>query len=791
MTAKKTTRKKTTRKKAVTKKTNARKNTRTKSARARQSKGMNFKRLFFMFVLFSLVVVFLYSLYLSQQVVVKFEGKRWAVPARVYGRPLELYAGAQVTPQQLEAELQRLGYSKQKQPQAAGTWGARKDHHLVNTRAFQFWDEAVAAQSLKIQFSGKMINKIVDRNSGREEAIIRLEAPMIESIYPSHNEDRILVKYSDIPEMLIQALIAVEDRDFYQHHGVNPKSIFRALLANLKAGQVVQGGSTLTQQLVKNFFLSSERTLARKLNEALMALIVDARYAKDEILEAYANEIYLGQDGQRAIHGFGLGSHFYFNRPLKELDLSKIALMVGLIKGPSFYDPWRHPERAKKRRDLVIDIMHDLGIVSAVEADKAKNAGLGIVRGKQGGHRGYPAFIKLVRKQLHRDYQEEDLTSEGLRIFTTLDPWVQDKAEKQARVALDRLEKKHKLPAGKLQVAAVIATPSSGEVLAVVGGRESTYSGFNRALDAVRPIGSLIKPLVYLTALMQPDKYSLVTKISDEPVSMKLPNGDTWTPKNYDKRSHGDVPLISALANSYNLATVNLGMAIGLSAVADTIRKAGVSRPVKPYPSLLLGALSLSPLEVTQIYQTLSAGGFYSSLRTIREVLDHENQPLQRYPLTVKQTLPATSVYLLNTALQTVVSSGTARGLNAVVPSNYRLAGKTGTTNDLRDSWFAGFSTNLVATVWLGRDDNKVAGLTGSQGAMQVWGSIVKAIETVPLALYPTADTELVWIDLNNGLLASEKCEHAAQIPFQQGYGPHIESGCMEKNKSFFDRFFD
>lgn len=795
MTRKKVSKKKVTRKKASTKKAR-KKNTRRRPVKRKKTAKKSallrwLKRLLVLSILAGVSGVLLYTIYLSQQVTVKFEGKRWAVPARVYGRPLELYAGAQVTPKQLEAELQRLGYQKQKQPKAPGTWGVTNRKYLVNTRAFDFWDESLPSQSLQISYQGQSISRIVDRVRGREEAILRLEAPMIESIYPSHNEDRILLKRSEIPDLLVQALLAVEDRDFYQHHGINPRSIFRALWANIKAGQVVQGGSTLTQQLVKNFFLSSERTIVRKLNEALMALIVDARYEKDDILEAYANEIYLGQDGRRAIHGFGLGSRFFFNRPLEELDLAKIALMAGIIKGPSYYDPWRHPERASRRRNLVLDILHQQGVISDSELSQAKSAGLGVIRASQGAPRGYPAFIKLVRKQLQRDYREEDLTSEGLRIFTTLDPWVQDKAAVQARLSLDKLEKNHQLPKGKLEVAAVIARPSSGEVLAVLGGRQNSFSGFNRALDAVRPIGSLVKPFVYLAALMQPDKYSLITTLQDESITLELPNGDNWTPANYDNTSHGPVPLVTALSHSYNQATVSLGLSVGLPAVVDVLQKAGVSRPIKAYPSLLLGALSLSPLEVTQVYQTLSAGGFYSSLRTIREVLDHQNQPLQRYPLTVKQALPATSVYLLNNILQTAVANGTGRGLRFTLPVEYRLAGKTGTTNDLRDSWFAGFSSNLVATVWVGRDDNQEAGLTGAQGAMRVWGNIMKAIDIKPLVLKPTADSEYVWIDLSNGLLANENCEQAVQIPFQQGYAPRVESDCVEQSRSFFDRLFD
>jgi len=755
-----------------------------------------FKHILILLIMLSVTATVFYSIYLSNEVAVKFEGKRWAVPARVYGRSLDLYVGSPVSEQQLKAELKRLGYRHQKDPAGEGTWGQKDGRYLINTRGFDFWDEAVSARDLLVVFSNDRIQQIRNRNTGVDEAILRLEAPMIDSIYPAHNEDRILVKFEQLPPMLLAALIVVEDRDFYEHYGINPKSIARAMFANIRAGHVVQGGSTLTQQLVKNFFLSSERSLVRKFNEALMALIVDARYDKQEILEAYANEIYLGQEGRRAIHGFGLASRFYFNRPIEELDLSRIALLVGMIKGPSWYDPVRHPERAKKRRDLVLDLLAGQGVISSSDAERAKAMQLGVAARGSASQRGYPDFIKLVRQQLRRDYREQDLTSEGLRIFTTLDPWVQDNAEKQSRETLYRLEKLHKLPAGKLQVGAVIANPSNGEVLAIVGSRASQYRGFNRALDAVRPIGSLIKPFVYLTALMQPEKYSLMTRLQDEPVSLKEADGSFWRPKNYDGKLHGDVTLQAALAKSYNLPTVRLGMDLGLPAVIRTLQQAGLEKQPAALPSLLLGSLSLSPLEVTQLYQTLSAGGFYSPLRTIREVLDSHNQPLSRYPLNIHQTLPAAPVYILNTALQAVVSSGTAKGLNALIPQSYELAGKTGTTNDLRDSWFAGFSQNRVATVWVGRDDNKAAGLTGASGAMKVWGRIMRSIDSQPLKLQQPADVEWQWIDTGNGLVGDQQCENAVHIPFARGYAPSRDSACRSVFseggvEGFFNRLFN
>ncbi len=734
-------------------------------------------KLISLLLLFSLVGV-VYLVYLDQTVKIKFEGNRWAIPARLYGRALELYPGAQISQKQFQAELQFLGYSKVSSTKQSGTWSQNGNRIVVRTRDFDFWDGRQYGRYLDLSFSPNGLASLKD-SAGRSVPLVRMEAPEIGSIHPTHNEDRVLVKHSDLPKMLVRALMEMEDRDFYDHFGVDPKAIARAIWANITAGKMVQGGSTLTQQLVKNFYLTSERTLRRKLTEAFMALLLDARYSKDEILEAYANEIYLGQDGNRAIHGFGLASHFYFNRPLNELDLPKQALMVALVRGPSYYDPRRHPKRAKERRDLVLDVLYKRGVITKGEMEAAVRSGLGVTAKGNDVAGSYYAFLDLVRRQLRRDYRDEDLASEGLRIFTTLDPWAQKQAELAVAERLSRLEKDYRLPQGKLEAAAIIAGVEGGEVLAVVGGRDPGFAGFNRALDAVRPIGSLVKPAIYLTALEYGGSYTVTTMLEDAPLSITTPNGKVWKPSNYDGESHGEIPLYEALAHSYNLASVRLGMDLGMQRVAETIKDLGIEREFNVFPSMFLGALSVSPIEVTQFYQTLAAGGFRSPLRAIREVLTPDGKTLQRYPLTVKQAVPAEAAYLLNWSLQQVVKQGTGRRLARYIGPEKKIAGKTGTTNNLRDSWFAGFSADMVAVVWVGRDDNKPAKLTGSSGALEVWGDMMGRL---PLATGDRAKPEQVvqvLLDKENFLLADQNCGDTDVYPFIIGTEPTRESPCV------------
>jgi penicillin-binding protein 1B len=716
--------------------------------------------------------------YLDFEVRTQFEGKRWDLPAHVYARPLELYQGAPVSADALAAELGRLGYRRVRDPGGAGTYSRRGDSFDIMSRPFVFWDGPQGALSFSVDIAGTRVQAVYRSADRKPLAMARLEPLLIGSISPRHHEDRSLVKLADVPPALMGALVAVEDHNFFEHHGVDPRGLVRALVANLRAGRTVQGGSTLTQQLVKNFYLTADRTLQRKAMEMVMAVLLELHYTKAEILEAYLNEIYLGQEGNRAIHGFGLASQFYFGRPLGELKLAEQALLVGIIKGPSYYNPRSHPQRALARRNLVLDEMLRRGLIDEQTARGAKAAALGVTARPAGSLGANAAYLDLVRRQLQRDYRDEDLQTEGLQVFTTLDPAVQAAAERAMSERLARVEQWRKLPAGTLEGAAVVVSPDSGEVLALVGGRERSYAGFNRALDARRPIGSLVKPAVYLTALAQPRRYTLITPLDDSPLTWREAGAKAWTPRNYDKQFHGQVPLHRALARSLNVATARLGLELGVRKVIATLHELGIERDLPPYASTLLGAVELSPLEVAQMYGTLASGGFRLPQRAIREVVSAAGKPLSRYGLEIRQAVDPAPTYLVTTALQEVVREGTARGLARLLPASLEAAGKTGTTDDYRDSWFAGFTGNLLAVVWVGRDDNQPVGLSGAGGAMLVWGDIMRSLEPAPLVLAPPADVEQVWIDPGSGLRADADCPGAIELPFIQGSAPLESAPC-------------
>jgi penicillin-binding protein 1B len=728
----------------------------------------------------------LLCVYLDSQIRNKFEGRRWSLPARVYARPLEIFVGKEFDKASLLQELSSLNYRAGKD--APGTFRDLPNAVSLHTRGFTFWDGQEPSRNLLVRFGEAGISEILDNGSGRELQLLRLEPAHIANIYPAQKEDRDLVRLEEVPPLLLHTLIVVEDQNFYEHRGIRPASILRALIANIRAGETVQGGSTLTQQLVKNFFLNNDRTFRRKIVEAIMALLLEMHYDKSEILEAYINEVYLGQEGEQAIHGFALGSRFYFDRALSDLTVEQIALLVGLVNGPSWLNPQKYPDRARQRRDIVLNIMQSQGIITETVAQKARLTGLSVRPQGSFAQSSYPAFIDFVKRQLATHYREEDLRSEGLRIFTTLDPLVQLEAERALSRQLDRLRKRLKAAeAAQLQGAVVVTSVDTGEVEAIVADHNPRYAGYNRALDARRPIGSLVKPAVYLAALENNLEFNPSTLIKDDPLHLKYPDGNLWEPANYDKENHGSVPLFHGLVYSYNVATVRLGLNIGIENVIAVLQKMGLPYEPPSYPSLLLGSLELSPLEVSQLYQTLATSGFNMPLRSVREVLTADGIQLTRYPLNMEQTLDISVVHQVNRMLQMVVEFGTAgqagRELTAL-----QAAGKTGTSDDLRDSWFAGFTGQHLAVVWLGRDDNRPSGLTGAAGALPVWIDLMSDIDTRPLQLAVPQNIEYVWVNRQDGSRSAAKCDNVTRMPFIIGTGPVKDNEC---GPSWFNKLFN
>jgi penicillin-binding protein 1B len=693
-------------------------------------------------LLILVVSLVLYVGHLDSVIREKFEGKRWSLPAVVYARPLELYPGLAISIPELEDELQLAGYRRDKRVEAPGGYDRQEGVINLVTREFNFPDGLEKSGKYTLYFANDTLESIFHTDSGEMLDGLRLDPARIGSFHPKQHEDRIVLSRTELPELLVKSLLAVEDHNFFSHVGLDLRAILRALLVNTMAGETVQGGSTLTQQLVKNFFLTNERTLWRKFNEAIMALLLEAHYDKNEILTAYANEIFLGQDGGRAVHGFGLASFFYFRRELKDLSPAQTATLVGMVQGPSYYNPRKYPERCLKRRQVVLEVMRNQKVIDEHTYEVAKSSQLSTEAVTGNAFNRFPAFLDLVRRQLAEDYPEETLTSDGLKIFSTLDPQVQKVVEQQLEATIARLE--GNTGVSNLEGAVVVTRRESGEILAVAGGRTFLQSGFNRALAARRQVGSLIKPAIYLTALGK--GYTLATPVEDTALTVTNPGGKPWSPVNFDRKEHGRIPMYLGLAYSMNLATVRIGMNVSVEEVVRTLKDLGVNGDFPAYPSFLLGAVSLTPLEVAQMYQTLASGGFYLPQRVISSVLAADNTMIKRFGISVEQRFSPAQVYLLNSMLQHVVSEGTAKNLSKFLSGSYNIAGKTGTSDDLRDSWFAGFTGDQLAVVWLGKDDDTPTGLTGASGALEVWGEIMRALHPQPLDLVEPEGIKWQWL---------------------------------------------
>lgn len=738
-------------------------------------RGIGFFALIFSVLVIGGFIAFsIYVIRLDTVIRNKFEGQRWDIPAKVFARPLEIYTNASISQANFTQELNMLGYKSSDSYTKPGSYVNQGNSMYVHTRGFDFGDSSEPEQVLEVTFSADQVTD-VRATKPSSTGIARLEPMLIGGIYPQHNEDRVLIKLNKVPKTLIEALIATEDRNFYHHHGLSIRGTARALVSNVTGGKR-QGGSTLTQQLVKNFYLSPERTLKRKVNEALMSLLLEFHYNKDEILEAYLNEVNLGQNGNYSINGYGLASQFYFGLPLRELNVAQQAYLVGLVQGPSLYNPWRNPEGALKRRNTVLNNMLVMGYLSQAEYEQESARPLGVLSKPSVGTAKFPDFLDIVRRQLRSEYQETDLTNQGLRIFTTLDPIAQTRIQDAFKASVGQLAKGNPSRLRDLQGAVLVSHPENGELVAAVGSTQD-FTGFNRAVDAKRQVGSLLKPVIYLNAI-ESGRYNWASRIQDRAVNVPTGSDQSWTPKNYSGGEHGEVIMAQALANSYNLSAVRLGQEFGVSAFTNKLKKFGVTSEIPSYPSVFLGAVNMSPMEMLSIYSNFATGGFKYPTRAIRSVVDANGKVLERFGLNVEQTIEPSSAYVLNYGLQQVMASGTGRSAYNSLPSSLKLAGKSGTTNDTRDSWFAGYSGNYVAVVWLGLDNNKVTGLTGSSGALPVWTNVMRQLRQQPVNLKQTDDVQWQWIDVASGNLSAQGCGGAMYIPMLRSTVPHQATSC-------------
>lgn len=712
-------------------------------------------------VLTGLVFLGSYCVYLDAKIQSQLSNKPWQLPSHVFARSLVLAEGDMLNRQMLEDELALLSYRKSPSPSVPGEYSLSSSRLVLYRRGFNFPTGYQADSLIDITITDSKITAVVDRLNQHRIGAIRIEPWLIGRLHTQNKEDRIYVPLENMPESLIQGLTLVEDKQFFDHYGLAPLSILRALLRNVKAGKAVEGGSTLTQQLIKNIFLTRKKSLWRKVQEALMALLIEARFSKNQILELYLNEVYLGQNGPYAIHGFGLASQYYFNRPLNELKLHQVATLVGMVKGPFLYHPIRAPENARGRRDLVLRLMLQDNLISKSEYERQVNQPLATQQSKQ--HIKYAALLDQVKRELRTIPSHKSDLGKGLSIYTDFDPHLQQAAQQAISQSINKLEARKDSP--QLQGAMVITDYHTGQIKALVGDKQGNTSGFNRALDAHRPIGSLIKPLIYLHALEQANQFHLGTLLKDEPIKLQSSKNDIWEPKNADRKYRGQVTLLDALSQSLNVPTVNLGMQIGVDNVAQRLESFGIEQPITRFPALLLGSVSLSPFEVSQMFQPIANNGELISLHSVRAIMNDSNQLIWLRTPHHQYGAEPDATQLVKFAMQQVVNSGTGKQVSAHFP-NLNLAGKTGTTDDNRDSWFIGMEGQYNVVTWIGNDDNLKTGLSGASGALQAYLAFAKQQTPSPLEIDWDPNIRFAYLMPTSGQIYQQACASSIKFPY-------------------------
>lgn len=714
-------------------------------------------------------------LYFAWHVEKRFSGQRWSIPSYVFSDTVILFPGQQISPEAIAKMLDRRFYRKSSIPPSrpgeywldpTGTDG------IVWIRSFNFPGKHIPERKIHFKIKNNILQEI--SSEGTSLPYWELEPVELSRLFGQNKEQRLLVNIKNVSPFLKDAVIAIEDRRFYEHPGVDIIGILRALWTDIMAQRVVQGGSTITQQLVKNYFLEPDRTLKRKLLEAIISIVIELRYSKDEILEMYLNEIYMGQRGGVEIRGVGEAARIYFGRNVEDLTLSEAATLAGMIRAPNFYNPILHPERAKARRDIVLAAMAEQGKIDQKTMEAAQKEPLKTFQGLNIPLKQAPYFVDLVFEQLKELYDPEVLSSDGLVIYTSLIPEIEDEAEQALREELQKLEALHPElrdpDKGVLQGVIIAVQPRTGMLRALVGGRDYSASTFNRATKAKRQPGSAIKPFIYLEAIKK--GWTPASWLSDEPIRLAL-NGTTWEPENYDRQFRGRVTLREALEKSLNVPTVRLAMDVGLDDITNFFKTMRLVDDVNPYPSIALGALEVTPLALASAYTALANDGDKPYLITVKEVYDANGVLQEQHHVQWFRIASPPEAFLITSVLEGVVHRGTARSLSALGVT-LPCAGKTGTTSDYHDSWFVGYTTDIVVLTWVGFDGNYSTGLTGATGAMPVWANFVKRISFLlnPQPFKPPPGVVARLICRDSGALATEQCPSVYTEYFVEGHEP-------------------
>jgi penicillin-binding protein 1B len=711
-------------------------------------------------------------------------------PLRLYSAPFLLQTNLSVAEARVLDRLQRLGYRRiSTQVRAPGDYQLTDGALIIYLHAQP--EEHAKATVIQLALDHERITEVLSVTEGTPIFPAYLEPELISGLRGDSRQVREWIPLNRIPSRLIDIVVAIEDRRFYSHPGIDPIAIGRALWRNLTKGDVVQGGSTITQQLAKNLFYSPHRTMVRKFKEALAALVLEAKYKKTEILESYLNEIYLGQAGFVSIYGVSEAAHRLFGKSLEELRVEEMALIAALIKGPNTYAPTKHPDLARQRRDVVLRRLREVEILTEAEWTLAINQPMRVVP-PEDVISGAPNFVDAVLRQV-----EDTLGSplpEGLRIDTTLDPMIQQAATESLEKGLTRLEAARpqlRQAEEPLQGAVIVLDPKTGAILAMVGGRDYRRSQFNRAVQAHRQPGSLVKPFVYLAALEAAREghagaFTPASLLADEPVTFESEKG-LWAPLNYDHQFRGHVTLRQALEQSLNVPAVRVAHAVGTKPVAQLLHRLGVSSPISEDLSMVLGSSSVSLLEITSAFGGIANGGVAVRSTAVRTAKDRQGDSVWSGVPDRSQAVSPQSAYVLTSLLEGVIERGTASKAK-VIGLQGGIAGKTGTTDGYRDAWFIGYSSDMVIGVWVGFDDERPVGLTGAQAALPIWIDIARRVipSQTPTFVMPPGVVRRT-IDPKTGQLATSQCPEQVSEVFVEGTAPSVY--CEIHGGGIWERF--